>query len=346
MKNIFNGFLILSLLLTGCRETVRDKYITLNGFALGTTCHFVINAPDTLGLHAAVDSLFAAVNASMSVYEKNSLLNRINRNETDSLDRNIAYCIETAVHVSELSGGAYDITVKPLTQALGFNAEEAQKRPNIDSLLQYVGYRKIRIENGRLIKDDPGTEIDLNSIAKGYTVDLLKKLFRDRGATDFLIEVGGEVVCRGVNPQGKEWRIAIDKPEEGNDIPGKNIQVAIALDNAALATSGNYRKFYTDADGRKVVHTVNALNGESGGSTLLSATVVAPDCTLADACGTMLMVIGFDRAKEFLERHKEVAGYLIYLNEKGRYETYISPDLVHKIVNKDLKVRPCLFKRK
>lgn len=332
MKNLLNCFLIFSLILSGCGKTVKDEYITLNGFALGTTYHFVINTRDTVGLQAAVDSLFAGVNASMSVYEKNSLLNRINRNETDSLDHHIAYCIETAAHVSDLCGGEYDITIGPLTQALGFNAGEVVEHPNVDSLLQYVGYRKIRIENGRLIKDDPRIQIDLNSIAKGYTVDLLKKLVQDRGATDFLIEVGGEVVCRGVNPQGKEWRIGIDKPEEGNNIPGSNLQVAIALDNAALATSGNYRKFYTTADGRKVVHTVNALTGESSAGDLLSATVIAPDCILADAYGTMLMVIGLERAREFLEHHKEVAGYLIYGDEKGRYETYVSPDLVHKIV--------------
>lgn len=332
MRKLLYVFLFFPLLLSSCGREIKHDYVTMNGFALGTSYHFVINAPDTVGLQFAVDSLFARINASMSVYEKNSLLNRINRNETDSLDQYITHCIETAARVSELSGGEYDITVKPLTQALGFNAEEAQQNPNVDSLLQYIGYRKIRIEDGRLIKDNPGIQIDLNSIAKGYTVDLLKKLIQERGATDFLIEVGGEVICRGVNPQGKDWRIGIDKPEEGNNIPGANLQTTIALDNAALATSGNYRKFYTNVQGQKVVHTVNALTGQSSEGTLLSATVIAPDCILADAYGTMLMVIGVERAREFLEQHKEVAGYLIYGNEKGRYETYTSPDLEHKII--------------
>lgn len=333
MKVKILGFACAVVALAGCGAKPQSNYVKMHGFALGTEYNVTANLADTVGLRRGLDSLFAAATASMSVYDHGSLLNRLNRNETDVTDRHVEYCIGVAARVSEISGGVYDITLKPLSEAWGFNGGEPQENPNVDSLLRYVGYRKIHIEDGRLTKDDPAVRIDLNSVAKGYTVELAAEYLVQRGAADYLVEVGGEVACRGVNPSGAAWRIAIDRPFDGNYAPGEVRQGTIALTDEALATSGNYRRFYTDAEGRKVVHTIDATTGQSRPTDLLSATVVAADCTTADAWATMLMAVGTARARQLLEEHPEVGGYLIYTNNTGKYETYISPQLESKIVN-------------
>ena len=319
-------------LLPGCGRKPAGNYCSMDGFALGTSYHFIVNAADTTGLRRQVDSLFEAADASMSVYRRGSLLNRLNANETDSVDTHIARCIEIARQVSELSGGVYDITVKPLTQAWGFTGQDAQFRPNVDSLLQYVGYKKIRIENGRLIKERPEIQIDLNSVAKGYIVDLMGQLMSSRGAKDYLVEIGGEVVCRGKSSRGGNWVVAVDKPSDGNYVPGADVQVKLSFSGKGLATSGNYRKFYYDADGRKIVHTINAVTGESSPGNLLSATALAPDCATADALGTAMMALGLERSEELLRSHPEYSGYLIYSGNDGNYEIFMSESVKKMIV--------------
>lgn len=317
----------------GCTQKKRaENYVKMEtGFALGTQYNCTVNIADTTGLRRAIDSLFAEVTASMSVFEPNSLLNRLNRNETDVPDRHITYCIETAGQVSRLSGGEYDITLKPVIDAWGFNASAPGGRPDLDSLMQFVGYGKIHIVQGRLVKDDPRIQIDLNSIAKGYIVDLLAELVESRGATDYLVEVGGEIVSKGVNGRGTGWTVGIDKPFDGN-MSGGDFQTVLELGEGAMATSGNYRRFYTDAEGNKIVHTVSGLTGEAKPGNMLSATVVAGKCALADAWATMLMTVGPERARELLDSHDEVDGYLIYANGQGKYETYATRRLEGKIV--------------
>ncbi len=320
------------MLAAGCKSTRVDNYIKMEtGFALGTHYNCTVNMPDTTGLRASIDSLFAGVSASMSVFDTNSRLARLNRNETDSLDEHIVYCIETAGHVHKVSDGEYDITLKPVIDAWGFNGGVSGGRPNLDSLMRIVGHDKIHIENGRLKKDDPRTQIDLNSIAKGYAVDLLAKLVESRGATDYLVEVGGEIVCKGVNGRGTGWTVGVDKPIE-NSISGGDYQVVLILGEGAMATSGNYRRFYTDMEGNKVVHTVSGRTGEARPGNLLSATVVADKCAVADAWATMLMTVGNERARELLHNHDEVEGYLIYINEQGKFETWASRGIEGRIV--------------
>lgn len=336
MKKIF-VLLFTGLLLSGCggrtqQAATTSQYIKMRGFAQGTTYSFVLNAADTTGLQYAIDSLFKAVNMSMSVYEPKSLINRLNANETDSADRYITYCIDVARRFSEMSGGAYDITIKPVTQALGYAGGDAEKRPNIDSLLQYVGYDKIRVENGRLIKAHPAMQLDLNSVAKGYTSDLLGELMESRGIRDYLVEVGGEIYCRGKNRHGKDWTVGIDQPFEGNMLPGIHRQVTLSVSDMGLATSGNYRKFHIDDEGRKVAHIVNARTGRSEFSNLLSATVIAENTATADAAGTMFMIVGLERSIEILEQHPEWMGFLIYDDGKGGFATYATENLKARIV--------------
>ena len=314
-------FLFL-ILLALCACSTKPAYHKFGGFALGTSYSISVAISDTAGLRRDVERVFEEVEASMSIYNPESLLNRLNRNETDSVDRHIAHCIAVAARASELSDGIYDITLRPVIEAWGFNAAPPEREPGIDSLMQFVGYKKISVEDGRLKKVDPGVEIDLNSVAKGYTVDLLAELMGARGATDYMLEVGGEVVSRGSREGGGLWRIGIDKPVYGNHIAGIMRQAVLMLGDGAMATSGNYRRFYADSLGRVVVHTISGRTGRAEPTDMLSATVVASDCATADAFATMFMAVGSERARRILARESDLKAYLIYSDG-----IYISPGL-------------------
>ena len=187
----------------------RPAYVSVNGVMLGTTLHVVadVRGVSPQELYAAVMELDREAKASMSIYDSASLLSRLNRNETDSVDRHIAFNLHLADSIGALSDGRYDVTVKPLVEAWGFAGKERVERPNVDSILEFVGREKVRVENGRLVKEDPRVQLDFNSIAKGYTVDLLAALVEKYGAENYIVDIGGEVRCRGVNRQGNPWRI-------------------------------------------------------------------------------------------------------------------------------------------
>ena len=297
---------------------------TVEGFALGTVYKVTVSdkAPDSL--REKVEGICAAADSSMSVFNPRSLLSRINRNETDSLNEDIIRNIELARSVSELSGGKYDITVQPLVDAYGFIDGRQAAEVNVDSLLRYVGYEKITIREGRLVKQYPEIQIGLNSIAKGYTVDKIARMLEQEGASDYLVNVGGEIFCRGVNPSGERWHIAIDTPYEGNYLPGASTSTVINVSEAGIATSGNYRNFHTGPDGRKYTHIIDPTTGGNTESNLLSATVVAESCTLADAMATMYMALGLEGSLALLAEHPEFAVLLIYADGNGEMKMHIS----------------------
>ncbi len=178
----------------------------------------------------------------MSIFDEGSLLSRLNRNETDSVDEHIVRNWTLAREIGALSGGRYDVTVKPLVDAWGFAGRERTAAPNLDSLLEFVGSDKVSVRDGRLVKSDPRVQLDFNSVAKGYTVDRVALLLEEYGAENYLVDIGGEVRCRGVNPHGDPWRIGIERPVDGIAY-GQTSEVRVALSGGSLATSGNYRRF-------------------------------------------------------------------------------------------------------
>lgn len=296
-----------------------SAYRISDGYMLGTTFHIVartdIGSDALFNMAARIDR---EAKASMSLFDSTSLLSRINANLTDSLDRHLSRNIGFARRIWEISSGAYDITVAPLTEAYGFGRGEALDRFNVDSVLEFVGLQKLEIEEGRLRKSDPRIQIDLNSIAKGYTVDLLAEELEKIGCTDYIVEVGGEIRARGVSPRGGEWRVAVDSPFEGNDSPGEFEQTVIGLESGAIATSGNYRRFRIGSGNEHIVHTIDPLSGKSTRSRLLSATVKARSCMEADALATMFMVLGDRRAVEMAESMRDtVSVYFVMAPEKG-----------------------------
>lgn len=274
-----------------------------------------------------IDSLLTEVDNSMSLYNPQSLLSRLNRNETDSVDGFIAECIRTARRISEQSDGAYDITVKPLTAAYGFTGDVPVQNPDVDSLLKLVGYDKIAVENGRLRKADPRMQIDLNSIAQGATSDYIAAYFEKLGIEEYMIEVGGEIFCRGLNAKGKPWVVGIDRPKEGNFTPGARPAGQNLAERERTRHIGQLPQVPHRLERPKDRPYGRSENGAAVTSDLLSATVVAETSAEADAYGTALMVMGLERGKEFLAAHPEIQAYLIYSDEQGRFQTYVTPEL-------------------
>ena len=305
----------------------RAEYLTASGAMLGTTFQATGDITDCTAqeLYRAIMQIDAEAKASMSIFDSTSLLSRINRGETDSLDEHIIYNLRLAERFSRLSEGHYDVTVKPLVEAWGFAGREAQAHPNVDSILAFVGRDKVRIEQGRLVKSDPRVELDFNSVAKGYTVDLLAALVERFGAENYIVDIGGEARCRGVNRSGDPWRIGVETPFDGNMTDGEYLQKRIRMSGGGLATSGNYRRFYLDAEGNKVAHTIDPRTGRSILSRLLSVTVVAPTCAEADALGTMFLAMGADDALAAAKSMPRMKVYFILADGADGYEEYVSP---------------------
>lgn len=282
--------IVAAIVLVGCSNP-KPQYRTVNGSMLGTTYHIV--AETTLSseeIFEAMQQIDSEAKTSMSIFDANSLLSRINRNETDVVDGHIAQNIELAAKVNALTP-RYDITVKPLVEAYGFAAKNREAKPNIDSLIQFVGFNKFHLEGNRIVKEDLRLQLDLNSIAKGYIVDLIAKWLDEQGSANYIVEVGGEIRAKGVNAKGIAWRVGIDAPFDNNNSPGEHLQKIVSISNSALATSGNYRRFYKNEAGERISHTLNPQTGRSHTTSLLSATVIAPRCATADALATAFMAM-------------------------------------------------------
>ena len=304
MKRVVFAIFATLLLSVGCAP--RNEYVTVEGYMLGTT--FRIVAKTALAqkqVYAEAMVIDSTAKSSMSIFNTQSLISRINAGVTDSLDIHLIRNIAVAARMYRLSDGYYDITVKPLTDAYGFAKKRKIEHPNVDSLLQFVGFEKFRVVGSRIVKSDNRLQLDLNSLAKGYTVDLLADRLEALGCGDYIVEVGGEIRTSGLSPRGDVWRVGVDTPFEGNQSPGEYQQAIIELSDRALATSGNYRRYYTDSEGNKIVHTINPKTGKGVISTLLSATVVANRCVEADAMATMFMAMGTDRAVQVAESLKD-----------------------------------------
>ncbi len=311
---------ILTLIFVGCASA--PSYRTVDGLMLGTTYHIV--AETTLSseqIFEEMQRINGEAISSMSIFDSNSLLSRINSNRTDSVDIHIARNIEIASKVNALTP-RYDITVKPLVDAYGFAAKNREDHPNIDSLVQFVGFEKFRIEGSCIVKSDSRVQIDLNSIAKGYVVDMIAEWLDSQGSENYIVEVGGEIRAKGVNAKGIAWRVGVDSPIDNNDTPGQYQQRVVQISGASLATSGNYRRFYYNDEGERISHTINPQTGESQTTSLLSATVIAPCCATADALATAFMASGEEEAIALAERLRDSVQVYFILASEGSDKEY------------------------
>ncbi|MDR1416985.1 MAG: FAD:protein FMN transferase, partial [Prevotellaceae bacterium] len=220
----------------------------------------------------------------------------------------------------------FDISGSPLYAAWGFGANKRLAPPTqqqVDSLKQLCGMSKFSIANNRLVKSDPRAQLNANAVAKGYTVDVVARFLESKNITCYMVEIGGEIRCSGVKPNGDKWTIGIDSPKDGNFTPGDDLASILEISDMAMATSGNYRQFYMSGD-EKIPHIINPATGYPARNSLLSATVAAASCAAADAYATAFMVMGVDSAKALLDRSRELEGFLIF-SEQEQLQTYATP---------------------
>ena len=246
MQRKIIGFLyaMFCLAMCACNGPQPQNYVTSDGVMLGTFMKVTAQTSrPVVEIYDSMMMLDVRAKASMSIFDEQSRLNRLNQNHTDQVDEHIAYCLDLARRVTQVSGGFYDVTVAPLVEAYGFAAKNREAKVNVDSLMEFVGVDKVYIQGDRLVKSDPRVRIDFNSIAKGYVVDLAAEKLQQMGMTNYLVDIGGEVRCQGVNPKGGAWRVGIETPIDGSEQVGANIQQVISLTDCAMATSGNYRRF-------------------------------------------------------------------------------------------------------
>jgi thiamine biosynthesis lipoprotein len=258
----------------------------------------------------------------------------VNQNQEVQLNDMFLDVYQLAMKISNETDGAFDITVAPLVNAWGFgfkNGIEPSKQ-QVDSLMQIVGYQKVALEKGEIRKTDDRVMLDCSAIAKGYGTDVVANLLRKLGVKNFMIEIGGEIVTSGVNPEQKPWRVGISKPVDDVQGAAQEVQSIVAITDKAMATSGNYRNFYYKG-GKKYAHTIDPKTGYPVQHSILSATVFANTCAVADAYATSFMVMGLEKAQKLLEQHPELMAYLIYGDKDGKTAVWYSPSLKNKIQN-------------
>ena len=314
-------FLLLLIIGTVVILKKQPPFRTNEGMVFGTVYKITYQHADDL--QKDIKEALMEVDNSLSPYNPNSIISRINHNQDTLLNEHFTHVFELAQQISAETKGAFDITVAPLVNAWGFGFKHSiDIEPSvIDSLRQFVGYEKIRMENGKIVKTDERIMLDCSAIAKGYGVDRVANLLDKKGVEHYMVDIGGEVVVKGKNPRMKTWRIGINKPIEDSLSINQELQTILEVSNVGMATSGNYRKFYYK-DGKRYAHTIDPRIGTPVQHSILSATVIAKDCTTADAYATAFMVMGREEAQAFCEAHPELNAYFICDGKDGGYEIY------------------------
>jgi thiamine biosynthesis lipoprotein len=316
--------IILSGIIVALYRNTNYSYQKIAGITQGTTYHITYRDKNQGNLQNEIDSLLNCFDLSLSSYIDHSLISKINANQTNQIDSYLEKILQVSKDVYNKSDGAFDITVGPLVDAWGFGPGTKIEMDSsvIDNLLQYVGFHKIKITDNRIQKASPNIKLDVNAIAQGYSVDVVADYLEKQGIGHYMVEIGGEIKVRGKNPNGEYWRIGIDKPIEKSQT-GRELQAIVSLKNIALATSGNYRKFY-EKDGVKYTHSVNPKTGYTVSRRLLSCTILTEECILADAYATACIVPGTQKAIDLIESDSRIEGYLIYNDVKGNYKIWQS----------------------
>jgi thiamine biosynthesis lipoprotein len=313
----------LAILIPACKQQEKLP-LYLTGEAQGTYYAITYYDDQMRNLQHEVDSIFKAFDLSASVYLKESVISRVNRNDSSVLtDAVFDTVFMKAREVSEKTDGAFDITVMPLVNAWGFGFAKKSTVPMavVDSLLNLVGYQKVTLANGKVIKENQAMMIDYNAIAQGYTSDLIGNFLESKGIVNYLIDVGGEVLGKGKKPDGNYWKVGIEKPAV-DSVSTREIQTTVELKDKALATSGNYRKYYIEG-GQKYSHTIDPKTGYPVRHSVLSVSVIADECMTADAYATAFMVMGLDKTKAFISQNKGLEVYVIF-DENGKLQSWAS----------------------
>jgi len=304
-------------------------YITVQGQTMGTTYNIKYRDEQQRNFKSGIDSLLEVFNQSVNHYLPNSEITRFNQEDTLYFELPYFYpVLERSQEIVQATDGAFDPTVAPLVNVWGFGPEknELPDDVTIDSLLQLVGYDKIEYTSEYVTRKVPNVTLNFSAIAKGYGVDVVSDFLQGKGVENFMVEIGGEVFCRGVNDQGNLWRIGVDNPSQIGQM-----SAAIALDNQAIATSGDYRNYYV-RDGKKYAHTIDPETGRQVTHSVLSVSVIADDCMTADGYATAFMVLGLERTREVVAQQTGLEVYIIY-DDNGTTKTFQTEGMEDMIIN-------------
>jgi thiamine biosynthesis lipoprotein len=298
--------------------------MVLEGLAQGS--YYAITYYDEEGrdFQQGIDSIFHAVDRSVNLWVDSSIICKVNRNEEVVLDQIFIDNFNIAQKAAVLSDGYFDPTISPLVAAWGFGAKNGERITEngklIDSLKALVDYRKVRIEDGKVIKENPAMQLDFNAVAQGYTSDLIAAYLESQGIKNYLVDTGGEIMAKGGKPDGKSWVVGIEKPAENWDSE-QTVQTRVLLRDRGLVTSGSTRK-YVERDGKRYSHCIDPTTGWPVDHQVLSVTVLAENAVWADALASICMVMGLEKSLPIIQDMDGVEAYYIFVNEKGELDTF------------------------
>ena len=328
MQNItkfsFGGICLIALtflfLFISCSR--QPQKITLQGLAQGSYYAITYYDEQNRNFQREIDSIFHAVDVSVNLWVDSSVISKVNRNEDVALDSIFIDNFRIAQEAARLSDGYFDPTISPIVAAWGFSYKNGDSiTPQlIDSLKQLVDYRKICIESGKIVKENPAMTLDFNAIAQGYTSDLIARFLESRGIKNYLVDTGGEIMARGEKPNGQPWIVGIEKPAENWDSE-RVLQTRIALRDKGLVTSGSTRK-YVERNGKRYSHCIDPKTGYPVEHNVLSVTVLAENSVWADALASICMVMGMERSLPLIESMDGVEAYYILVNDQNELETF------------------------
>lgn len=315
------------------RENTEVPYQHTKGLIFGTVYSMTYQHPEDLKVE--IEEELKRFDASLSPFNENSVISKVNRNEdiiTDTLFQNV---FKRSMEISEETNGAFDITIAALANAWGFGFKKGEWPDEhvIDSLKELTNYKKVTLKEGKVIKEDPRIMISCSAIAKGYAVDVLAQFLQRKGIDNYMVDIGGELVLKGINPKKESWRIGINKPIDDSLSVNQELQMVLQLTGRGVATSGNYRNYYYK-DGKKYAHTIDPHTGYPVQHSILSATVVAHDCMTADALATAFMVMGQEKAEAFANANPTIGACFIYSDENGEFKTYVTENMKKYMVEK------------
>jgi thiamine biosynthesis lipoprotein len=317
--------LLLFLIVSAIAEAAQKPRV-LKGYAQGSTFQITYYGKPKKPIDQSILNLLSQIDSSVSTYQANSIISKINAGQhgikTDTIFR---ACFRKAKAIWSSSNGAFDPTVMPLVNAWGFGQKKTSK-PNkgyIDSLMPSIGFNLIALNADTIVKHHPNVSLDFNAFAQGYSVDLVANLLKQAGLKHFVVEIGGEVYANGHKPKKEQWQLGIEQPIDNPNGINPNLQT-VYLQNQAISSSGNYRKFFIQ-DGVKYAHHIDPKTGYPAQNNLLSVSVVASECITTDASATALLVMGLEASKTYLNQHPELQAMLVYANASGRLELYKTP---------------------
>lgn len=323
------------LMFTAC--TKQKQYFEESGSVFHTIYHIKYEGSEILT--EKIDAEFQKFNLSLNPFNPNSIISKVNRNEAVEADDWFIEVFNKAKEVSDHSEGIFDITCAPLVNlwGFGFSKMDSVTPQMIDSIKQFVGYQKVRLDGRKVVKDDSRILLNCSAIAKGYASDIIARLLEREGIENYMVEIGGEVTMKGVNQNEKCWRIGINKPEDDSTGVKNDIEEVVQLcKKGGVATSGNYRNYYVK-DGKKYAHTIDPRTGYPSEQSILSATIVAEDCITADAYATAFMAMGLEKAREAAKNIPGIEYYVIYSDENGKHQIEYSTGMLQYLPNRPIE---------